>query len=449
MRKYDGIIREFFEGQRGEFVVVSDDNFFYRTLKGMAQKMLAVREAEVAHYTDRRTALRKVKKKLEKGTKVVMFVERLLRERPTTDFIYNMKKLFPDMKILLLTNETSKDNLVYFHEIGVDSVIIKPVSMDDLVVKIAFSLKPQGNLSKMVDEAQSHLEKGEFSEVFRIADEILQLKADSPIALMLKGDAYLEQDDRDSAQVCYEKAHESSRLYLAPLKKLAGFYEGHDEEKYLKYLLKLDNLSPLNTERKVDIGSVFVERKDFQQAEGFFDDAINLATKEAMSFVGNVTRKIADSFQESAPNLAEKYLLKTLEARKDKFSRSDMETFNKLGIALRRQGKWQEAVDNYLRAITIVPDDEGLFYNLAMAYKEGKIYGKAGDALVKALGINKTFYAKSENITLNVGEIFYQNRSYDKAAIFFTHALKLNPSNKLADRRVQQCKTQVVKSRVL
>lgn len=168
-----------------------------------------------------------------------------------------------------------------------------------------------------------------------------------------------------------------------------------------------------------------------------------------MSFVGNVTRKIADSFQESAPNLAEKYLLKTLEARKDKFSRSDMETFNKLGIALRRQGKWQEAVDNYLRAITIVPDDEGLFYNLAMAYKEGKIYGKAGDALVKALGINKTFYAKSENITLNVGEIFYQNRSYDKAAIFFTHALKLNPSNKLADRRVQQCKTQVVKSRVL
>jgi tetratricopeptide (TPR) repeat protein len=449
MRKYDGMVREFFSDAKSEFIVVSEDSFFHRTLRGMVHKMLAVRDAQISHYTDRRTALRKVKEKAESGGKIVMFVERLLRERPSTDFIYNMKKLFPSIKILLLTNETSKDNLIYFHEIGVDNIIIKPVSMDDLIVKVAFTLKPQGNLSKMVDQAQVYLEKGQLDQVFGIADKILEVKPDSPIALMLKGDAYLEKDERDHAQECYESAHRSSRLYLAPLKKLADFHRGHSDELHLKYLLKLDNLSPLNTERKVDIGSVYASRKQFEQAEEYFDTAINLATKEAMSFVGSVTRKIADTFQEKAPDLAEKYLMKTLEAKKNSFSRSDMETFNKLGIALRKQGKWQDAVDNYLRAITIVPDDEGLFYNLAMAYKEGKVFGKAGDALLKALKINSVFYAKSENITLNIGEIFYQNRSYDRASVFFAHALKLNPAGKLAARRAQQCATQVAKKRAL
>ena len=46
----------------------------------------------------------------------------------------------------------------------------------------------------------------------------------------------------------------------------------------------------------------------------------------------------------------------------------DVHLYNRLGIAFRRQKKFDEAVSNYLKAIQIDPYEENLRYNLARAY---------------------------------------------------------------------------------
>ncbi len=62
-----------------------------------------------------------------------------------------------------------------------------------------------------------------------------------------------------------------------------------------------------------------------------------------------------------------------------------METYNKLGIALRKQGKWQQAVENYQSALKVAPNEPGLFYNIGLAYSDGKEYAKCAKYFKRAV----------------------------------------------------------------
>ncbi len=56
----------------------------------------------------------------------------------------------------------------------------------------------------------------------------------------------------------YKEAVKESRLNLKPLQKLADLYEEIEESKeYIKYLLLMDKISPLNHKRKINIGEQY------------------------------------------------------------------------------------------------------------------------------------------------------------------------------------------------
>jgi len=62
--------------------------------------------------------------------------------------------------------------------------------------------------------------------------------------------------------------------------------------------------------------------------------------------------------------------------------------YNCLGIALRKQGKFQDAIQNYNRALKIDPQDANLYYNLCKAFAGDKDYDKAKDSLKKAVKLD-------------------------------------------------------------
>jgi tetratricopeptide (TPR) repeat protein len=301
---------------------------------------------------------------------------------------------------------------------------------------MAFTIKPQGKLSEYMNIGKRFLSAGKLKEALEVSDKILSLKPDSPAGLMLKGDVYLQAKDHDKAVGAYLKAHESSRLYLEPLKKLANAYDGVDDEKHLEYLKRLDRLSPLNTERKTSIGKVHIKRNEMERAEKYFDQAIETATKEAMSLVSNVAELITEAVGQTSPRMAEKYLTKVIEAKGKGLSKDDITLFNKLGIALRGQGKWREAIENYTQALTITPDDPGLHYNMGMAYFDGKEKRMAAKCFDAAIDRNPDFYKESEVVSINLGTIYAELKKYDRAAGFFETALALNPNNKTAQKRL-------------
>ena len=87
---------------------------------------------------------------------------------------------------------------------------------------------------------------------------------------------------------------------------------------------KLDSISPLNTERKCEIGKVYIHKNDTERADRYFSAAIENARREALSHVDNVVTDIAETVAESAPALAEKYYVQLLMMKGDNLTEADM-----------------------------------------------------------------------------------------------------------------------------
>jgi tetratricopeptide (TPR) repeat protein len=73
------------------------------------------------------------------------------------------------------------------------------------------------------------------------------------------------------------------------------------------------------------------------------------------------------------------------------FEEENKHIFNEFGIELRKANMTEEALGNYLKAITISPHDEHLHFNIARIYYDKEEWDNALDWLHKALKINSHF----------------------------------------------------------
>ncbi|BCS89328.1 response regulator [Pseudodesulfovibrio sediminis] len=435
--KYDLIVHDYFEKAQGTVVLISEDSLFKKTLSSTIFKTLGVKRNCFYSFENVQSGLNKINELEKNGIDTILFLERSFNGRASSDTVITLKRMLPELKIIVLVGEVKRENIAYFYEVGVANVISKPASMNNIIEKLAFTVKPQGKLSEYMSIGKRCLAAGRFMEAMKISDKVLRVKPESPAGLMLKGDVYTAEGNLDKALECYHRAHESSHLYLEPIKKLVAAYHGVDEESCLKYMKQLDRLSPLNAERKTEIGKIYVNRKDMKLAEKYFDQAIETATREAMSLISLVAEEISGAVTNSSPELSEKYLTQVLEARVKNLGPDDITLFNKLGIALRSQGKWKEAVENYTTALRISPEDEGLHYNMGMAYYDGRQNRLAAKCFSNALEKNPGFYRASETVSMNLGTIFFDLREHEKARPCFQSALALNPNNAEAQRMLE------------
>ncbi|MHC1700179.1 MAG: tetratricopeptide repeat protein [Humidesulfovibrio sp.] len=432
--KFDQDLREFLETQHGYLVMLSDDPLFVRTLRTTVLKTLGIKADCLEIYQDSGQALRGVRDHLGNKSPVLVLADRLLRGMPTLEFLRSLKGAFGEAKILVMTQETSKESLSQLYELGVDSVLTKPVSVGTLIEKMAGAIKPQGKISQLVQEAKRLLELGETAKVKQISLAILKVKEKSPVALMLMGDALLIEGKRDEAIKAYEVAHQGATLYLEPLKKLAGVHQGEDDDNYLHYLKKLDVISPLNTERKCEIGKVYVRRNDMDRAEVYFGEAIANAQREASTYVDQIVSEIAESVSDASPAMAEKYYFKILEMKGESLSKEDMATFNRLGIALRKQGKWKEAIENYKKALTVVPGDERVLYNMGLAYGDGQQHRQAVDCYEQVLRRDPEFHRTAAVVSFNIASSYHLIKQNGRAKEFLQAALEIDPQHQASMR---------------
>jgi tetratricopeptide (TPR) repeat protein len=329
--------------------------------------------------------------------------------------------------------------LVYLHEVGADNFIIKPLSPSTLVEKIALTLKPQTKIGDLIEKAKRSIAEKREEEALKISEQILDLKPNSSAALMIRGDAHYGLGNKDKAVASYREAHESAQMYLEPLKRLAGFYrqEG-DRQKQIECLVKLDKLSPMNVRRKLELGQLHLDSGNAQEAERFFDEAIGAARRESDATISDVAANIVDLCTESEAAIAEKFCRKALELKKDMLSSLDLEIFNKLGIALRKQGKWKEAIAEYYKALKFAPKDPVLHYNMSMALMEGKEYREALKQLKTALKHDPAFFEGNAPMIFNVGLVHYHNGQTEKARDLFKQSIAADPHFRAAGRMLSK-----------
>jgi len=68
-----------------------------------------------------------------------------------------------------------------------------------------------------------------------------------------------------------------------------------------------------------------------------------------------------------------------------------IQSYNRNGISLRKDGAYDEAIAEFEKALIILPNDEGLHYNMARVLAEKKDWKRAKASIKEALKINPLF----------------------------------------------------------
>ncbi|MDR3176691.1 MAG: tetratricopeptide repeat protein [Desulfovibrio sp.] len=427
-------VADFAHTEKGLFVLLTDDQSFIKAFRALMSKELGLVLADVLLATQESGKLIKLLKDAEKrGRRPFLILERVFKNQDMSHTIRQVKEAFPDIFVLVLTVEVEQKRIVYLHEFGVDNFIAKPVSMQTIVEKLAFTMKPQKQLGKAIDEAKGLLALGEPEKAKAAAEDILRMKPGSAAGLIVLGDAEQALGDLDAAQAAYKLAADNANMYLEPLRKLAALCEEKGNlEECLVWLERMDRLSPLNTERKVSMGEIHLNLGHEEKAAGLFDTAMDQAAKEAQELISTLAERVAGFYAEKNPERSEFYLRKALDVKKEHLNFEDVRVFNLLGLNLRRQGKWREAAAEYMRAMKIAPQDPGLHYNLGMAYAQGEKMYDARLCMEKALDLDRDFPRSSDAVAFNMGYVFMRGGLRDLARSCFEASLNLNPENEKA-----------------
>ncbi|WP_029897612.1 tetratricopeptide repeat protein [Desulfohalovibrio reitneri] len=416
VHKHARPIEEFVE-DGGLFLVVSDDRLFYRNCKIALVNELGLRHADVCCCPTIGQARERVEQLRREGGTPFIFLETRLDEESPLEFMREVQSGVTGAKVAVLAAEVNQSQLFLFHEKGADGLVLKPAGPNAIIQKAAFVLNPQSELEELIAEGKRLIGKEEFEAAINVARAVLARKPGSPAGLLIMGDALKGMRKREEALRAYKTASDNAKLFLEPLKRIVQFHlEDNNEREMLTYLVKLDHLSPLNLDRKVEIGGIHLRHGEEEKAQRYFDKAVSFAGMEGASSVAcEMSMSIGAMLLDERPDLALKYFRNSLRLSKGSSRSYQMATFNRIGIALRQKGMWEESVEAYLEAEEIAPDDENIQYNICLAYYDGGEYAKALERLEKALRINPDFHGDDASILYSVAHIYMKARRKDRA----------------------------------
>ena len=435
----DSIVRAFIEKEGGVIVYVSDDYGFTRALRNMVSRVIGLRGEVLLPFTSEDAAVEKCVELREQDIPFVVFIERMLNNQPSTDFIIRLSRECPEARMIVLTWEATQETVAYFFELGVSRVLVKPASANKVIEELAEAISPPMELKQQIERCRTLIEARKFEDALAATDRILMVRPDSARGLAMRGDAQMGLGRVDRAVQSYMAAHEANPIFMAPLVRLAEAFRDMEDERALAYLKELDTISPLNPERKIDIAEQHLRQGEHEQAERYLDQSVRAAERETRSMVGDLTERIVDAVSGVAPHLAVKYLRRVIDTKRV-LGRDDLVHFNRLGIILRGEGRWAEAVEVYKKALTIVPEDPVLHYNMGLAHWEGNERMTALDCFEKALKIDPNFYAGSVGAALNIGSLYLDLHYPEDAMPFFEHVLSLDAENDLARTKLDKAK---------
>lgn len=432
--QYEGTVLDFVHKDNGCFIVVSDDQAFVSVFRTVLQKHLALTSPNALTITAEPAQTLKLIKEADIGRRVpLVLLERRLANQDMTFMVKQLKAAYPKLLMIILTVDVEKHRIMYLHELGADNFIAKPVSAQTIIEKLAFTIRPQSQLGILIDTAKEYLDDNRPERAKLTAKQVLEMKPGSAAGLMVLGDAEMAMGNMDAAKRAYQEASESAAMYMEPLRKLAALAEKTgDKEGCLYYLEQLDNLSPLNSERKVSMGALNLALGNEDKAQELFDAALTQATREAVEQIGSLAERVAVIYADKDPVRSETFLRKALTIKQKHLTRDDVRIYNRLGVSLRLQGKWEEAVEEYKKALRLSPKDEILYYNTGMAYAEGNQYNEARRNMEHALKLNEGLIHNSAGVAYNLGMVFLKTGNREIAHKCLNAALKIKPDMAVA-----------------
>jgi tetratricopeptide (TPR) repeat protein len=342
----EAIIREYVNREFGHFVVSSDDRVFINVLRRTIVTELGLPSNCMTVLTSHEQIVKTVKEMSVRKKSVLVFIQTSMNNVKLEDIIKQIAWRIPNGKVVIVTTEAELHHLALLREQKIaDNWIVKPVVINQLLAKVASIIKPHGNLDKLIQGAKQYLEQGSFRHVLIICKKIFETNPDSAVACLYMGDAHRGLEQEEEMVRAYEQAGYLDEMFLEPACRLVDFYRAKgDKEKELRYLEKLDTLSPLNMDRKMEIAKLHLEMGHNDDASGTFDSVMKMTTKKMNDAVSQMALKIGAIYAANGNPEAEKYYRKAIETYGAALNKSHIHLFNNLGIYLRKSGKLMEAI---------------------------------------------------------------------------------------------------------
>lgn len=362
------------------------------------------------------------------GKPLVLVTERTLGSHDLTFLVRQFKETYPDLRVIMLSADMSRERVMLLHEMGADICVSNPPSPELLLEKLAEAAKPKGRVGLLAHEAKTLLHDSKPSQALKICQKLLKVKPDSSIGYVLLGDALRQMNELDQARQAYEAASSHADMFLVPLKRLADMArEAGQTETRLLFLYRLDDFSPLNAERKMEMGEIHLELGQSREAERLFEKALQLVSQEASVRIASISERIASLYSEVDPIKAEKYWRHSLETRPRDYPAEMVYSLNRLGLVLRRQGRWRDALLEYRQAVQLCPEDSTLHYNMGMACLEGKDHASAAQHMSKALVLNPGLPYSGSTVAYNMGMAFLLSEHTTQGIRCMEAAIEQNP----------------------
>jgi tetratricopeptide (TPR) repeat protein len=183
----------------------------------------------------------------------------------------------------------------------------------------------------------------------------------------------------------------------------------------------------LNHKRKIDIGTEYNRIGQEDLARQYYDVAIGIVKSQAGDMLSSALMDIGMRMREFSSDQGVDFMRQALDVKGSGLTRDDLWMVNEMGMSLRKNGDWQGAVETYRQVLDLIPDEGGLYYNLGMAYFQGKAHRKAIEQFETAVSVSPEILRQTPLIPFNIGMVHYRMKRYEDARRYMLAALDIDP----------------------
>lgn len=260
-----------------------------------------------------------------------------VRDMEVGKFLRLLKQdlLLQYIPVIVISSESSRQFVVEVVSSGCTGFVVRPYRLETLAehVQMARELIAFNEIEEeQLGQADRMVGEGSYDEAIEHYKEIVQTEEDQAQKYFDMGMAYLARKKWGKAIIAFNKSIKLNQMFIKAYKGLARAYKGKGDMEAHQYYLK-------------KAADEFARVGEFQEVKDLFAEIVK--------------------YDEHAPN-----------------------PYNTLGIQLRKQKKYHEALAAYEKALELDPTDENILYNMAKALRFGGEEKRAVDSLDQALQIN-------------------------------------------------------------
>jgi len=301
--------------------------------------------------------------------------------------------------IIFMEKTFSKIDIVSALKAGASQLMIFPANPVIMAAKIIAGFeKPSRSVTPpevltLVMKGNKCRDQGQYENAIVFYNKAIVMGGETADTLAEKGNALLLMGDVEGAIKVFQRIIQIESNFPRAYQGLGDAHTqlGNFEEAKKNYE-KVVELEPDNVQAYYNLGCLHQEEGNYSAAKPFFEKGIEVNPKFAKNHI-----ELAKNyeFQDNPPGALKVYinairlnptvsllhvtagnfcLKHNMDTEAEKIfgaaldlNQNHLHLYNRLGLALRRQGKYEKAIANYAKAVQIDPSDANLLYNLAKA----------------------------------------------------------------------------------